>query len=98
MLLRHNKAGHKPGGAPPHTDDRRHNVILELGADFNHGRLIDPDILAEHLRVHGDTMICEVVFLFDAPLQERNTVRQDDPSRVKPVVDQDLKFLAYDNL
>ena len=85
VLLRHKRAGQ--GSAAPHQDDHRYNVILELGADFNQGRFVDPDLLAEHLRVRGDTMICEMVVLFNAQLVERNTLRQTGPSFAKPTVD-----------
>ncbi|WP_343897812.1 GMC oxidoreductase [Craurococcus roseus] len=85
ILLRHKAAGLR--SAPPHQDDHRYNVILELGADFNQGRFVDPDFLAEHLRVRGDTMLCEMVVLFNAPLVERNALRHAGPSFAKPAVD-----------
>lgn len=68
------------------ANQHRYNIVLELGADFNQGRFIDPDILAEHQRIKGNTMLCEIVFLFHAPLQEHNTLVQQGPSYVKPAV------------
>ena len=49
------------------------NVVIELGADLNHGRFIDPDLLAAHARARA-SMLCEVVFLAAVPLDERNSV------------------------
>lgn len=84
LQLRHQDAGLATGS--PHFDDHRWIAILELGADFNQGRFIDPDILAEHLRARGNTMLCEMVFLFNAPLIEGNQVTQAGPSYARPVV------------
>lgn len=85
VLLRHQGAG-GTGSAPPHVDDHRFIAIVELGADFNQGRFVDPDILAEHLRLRGNTMLCEMVFLFNAPLQDANAVVHNGPSYAKPQV------------
>jgi choline dehydrogenase-like flavoprotein len=83
LMLRHRSAG---GDGPPVTDKHRYNVIVELGADFNQGRFIDPEILERHLEDKGQTMLCEIVFLFDAPLMAENAMTQSGPSFVKPVV------------
>ena len=83
LMLRHRQAGM---GGPPFTDKRRYNVIVELGADFNQSRFIDPDILAQHRADKGASMLCEIVFLFDAPLVTGNSVTQSGPSFAKPVV------------
>lgn len=85
VLLRHQDAG-SAGSAPPHVDDHRFIAIVELGADFNQGRFIDPDILAEHLRQRGNTMLCEMVFLFNAPLQNANALLHNGPSYAKPQI------------
>lgn len=84
VLLRHKHAGLNT--PPPHQNDHRYNVILEMGADFNQGRFIDPDILREHLRIRRNSMLCEVVFLFNTLLSEENSLQQTGPSYVKPVV------------
>ncbi|MBN2011410.1 GMC family oxidoreductase [candidate division KSB1 bacterium] len=80
VLLRHKNAGMDANA--PH----RYNIVLELGADFNQGRFIDPDILAEHEKIKGNTMLCEIVFLFHAPLMEANHLDQNGPSYVKPIL------------
>lgn len=49
------------------------NVVIELGADLNHGRFVDPDLLAAHSRAR-QSMLCEVVFLAAVPLDPRNFV------------------------
>ncbi len=85
ILLRHENAGNA-GSAPPHIDDNRFIGIVELGADFNQGRFIDPDILAEHVQQRGDTMLCELVFLFSAPLMEGNSLVHPGPSFAKPQI------------
>jgi choline dehydrogenase-like flavoprotein len=73
---------HRQAAANAHP----YNVVLELGADFNQGRYIDDDILARHRREKGNTMLCELVFLFDAPLLDQNQLQQQGPSFVKPQV------------
>ena len=83
LMLRHRAAGI---GGPPFTDKHRYNVVVELGADFNQGRFVDPDILARHRADKGPSMLCEIVFLFDAPLIAGNSVAQAGPSFVKPDV------------
>ncbi len=74
---------HKQANASQHP----YNVLLELGADLNQGRYLDPDTLARHRQLKGDAMLCEVVFLFNAPLIPQNRVDQrGQPSFVKPLV------------
>ena len=82
--MQHRDAG---AGGPPFDDRHRYNAILELGSDFTQGRFVDPEILDRHLRDRRDTLLCEVVFLFDAPLVERNTLRQLGGSNARPVID-----------
>ncbi len=77
VLLQHRQAG--PAAHP-------YNVVLELGADFNQGRYVDDDILARHQAERGNTMLCEIVFLFDAPLMEQNQIHQAGPSYARPLV------------
>jgi hypothetical protein len=62
------------------------NMVLELGADFNQGRYVDDDILTQQQLLRNNMMLCELVFLFNVPLMETNTVQQMGPSFVKPVV------------
>lgn len=92
IMLRHDNAGFAPRGASgkaPFEDLHRYNVILELGADFNQGRFIDPDILNAHRHAKGNAMLCEIVFLFNALLSDNHSVVQNGPSYVKPVVNMD---------
>jgi choline dehydrogenase-like flavoprotein len=79
VLFQHKNANN-PGETHPY------NVVLELGADFNQGRFVDDDILQAHLQQRGNTMLCELVFLLNVPLEERNQITQAGPSVVKPVV------------
>jgi choline dehydrogenase-like flavoprotein len=67
-------------------DRHAYNVVLELGADLNQGRYIDDDILAEHLALRDNSMLCEIVFLFNSPLMDQNQVQQNGPSYARPVV------------
>ena len=67
------------------TGAHPYNMILELGADFNQGRFVDDDILARHQQEKGNTMLCELVFLFNAPLIDENQIEQLGPSFAKPI-------------
>ncbi|MGW6318813.1 GMC oxidoreductase [Streptomyces sp. NPDC055099] len=51
-----------------------YNAVLELGADFNQGRYIDPDNLAQHRKDKRDSVLCELVFLLHADLRNDNRV------------------------
>jgi choline dehydrogenase-like flavoprotein len=77
ILSRHKQA---TGAAHPY------NIVLELGADLNQGRYLDDDILAEHRRLKGNAMLCEIVFLFNAPLIAANRMDHVGPSSAKPVI------------
>ncbi len=54
--------------------DHPYNVVIELGADFNQGRYVDPDNLAAHRAAKGDATLCEIVFLFNVDLVPGNAV------------------------
>lgn len=84
LLLQHRDAATVAG--PPRTWSHRYNVVVELGADFNQGRFVDPDLLQAAVEARGNLMLCELVVLFDAPLLEGNTLTQPGPSYVRPVV------------
>lgn len=60
-------------------DNHPYNVVVELGADFNQGRYIDPDNLRRHREAKADATLGEIVFLFNAPLVETNLVQLDGP-------------------
>lgn len=67
-------------------DAHSYNMLLELGADLNQGRYLDPDTLAQHRAEKGNAMLCEIVFLFNAPLMEANHLDHTGPSYNKPVI------------
>lgn len=48
------------------------NMLLELGADLNHGRYLDESLWEEHLKARKDYMLCEIVFLCDEKLNDAN--------------------------
>jgi hypothetical protein len=48
------------------------NVLIELGADFNQGRYLDPQIFQESVR--KKSMLCEIVFLTNMELVQDNHV------------------------
>ena len=61
-------------------------MVVELGADFNQGRYIDPEMAAKHVQQRGNEMLCEVVFLCESPLIDSNTVQQFGPSYVDATI------------
>jgi choline dehydrogenase-like flavoprotein len=73
---------HKNANASAHP----YNVLLELGADLNHGRYLDQDTLRLHRQLKGDAMLCEIVFLFNSKLVEDNWLLHEGPSYVKPLI------------
>ncbi|HST81019.1 MAG TPA: GMC family oxidoreductase [Kineosporiaceae bacterium] len=58
----------------PQADRGQHafDVVIELGADFNQGRYIDPGHLALERAARTDWMLCEAVFMFYADLNPAN--------------------------
>jgi choline dehydrogenase-like flavoprotein len=65
VLLRH------PGATPgQHAFD----VVVEFGADFNQGRYVAPDNLAQARQSRNNWMLCEVVFMSYTGLNEGNFV------------------------
>jgi choline dehydrogenase-like flavoprotein len=61
---------HPDATASQHAFD----IVVELGADFNQGRYIDPTHLARERAERADWMLCELVFMSYAPLADTNTV------------------------
>jgi choline dehydrogenase-like flavoprotein len=93
------------------TTTHAFDIVVELGADFNQGRYVDPASLAAERDERGNWMLGELVFMSYADLNDQNLVRLTgqpaDPVEVGTlrmagdgtgVVDADLKFLGYDNL
>lgn len=64
------------------SQEHRFLAVVELGADFNQGRYIDPEMAAKHVQQRGNEMLCELVFLCESPLINQNTVIQNGPSYV----------------
>jgi hypothetical protein len=54
-------------------EHRPFNMLLELGADLNHGRFVNPSVFVEHQK-RKKTMLCEIVFLSSIDLDERNSL------------------------
>jgi choline dehydrogenase-like flavoprotein len=48
------------------------DVVVELGADFNQGRYVDPVHLAAERAARADWMLCELVFMHYADLNPAN--------------------------
>ena len=72
VLLRH------PGAAPGlHAFD----VVVEFGADFNQGRYVAPDNLAQERAARNNWTLCELVFMSYTGLNEGNSVRHHRASR-----------------
>ncbi len=69
------------------VDNHPYNVVVELGADFNQGRYVDPDNLRRHREAKGDATLCEIVFLFNAPLVPGNRVELTGPPHLPVRVD-----------
>ncbi|CAD7695534.1 unnamed protein product [Ostreobium quekettii] len=67
---------HRDASASAHS----YNCIIELGADFNQGRYVDPDILKAHQdeRERLQEKLCEIVFLTDSPLVGENWLEPDE--------------------
>lgn len=66
--------------------EHRYLAVLELGADFNQGRYIDPEMAEKHSAARGNDMLCELVFLCESPLLDQNTVIQQGPSNVDAII------------
>ncbi|HEX8079106.1 MAG TPA: GMC oxidoreductase [Jatrophihabitans sp.] len=76
VLLRH-----LAGSAQQHAFD----IVVEFGAAFNQGRYVDPGHLARERAERNDWMLCELVFMFYAPLNETNLVAITDRNPAYPV-------------
>jgi GMC oxidoreductase len=62
------------------------NMLLELGADLNHGRYIDESVWLEHLEKRNERMLGEVVFLCNAELNPENRIDFDPGRDYRPQV------------
>lgn len=71
----------KEGSNKAARDARPFNLLLELGADLNHGRYLDEDIFLDHMENRKKKMLCELVFLCNDHLADTNSItfRDGDP-------------------
>jgi GMC oxidoreductase len=74
------KEGNDPAKRAPY------NMLLELGADLNHGRFIDEDVWLDHLQNRKDKMLCELVFLCNVELEELNSITFSNDAQMRPQV------------
>lgn len=61
---------HQLGSVGQHAFD----IVVELGAAFNQGRYVDAKDLAAERAARADWMLCELVFMGYAPLNEANQI------------------------
>jgi GMC oxidoreductase/NAD(P)-binding Rossmann-like domain len=61
----------------PDAADATHafDIVVELGADFNQGRYVDPGSLAQERAERDGWMLCELVFMSYANLDDGNQIR-----------------------
>lgn len=78
------------------VDRHPYNVVLELGADFNQGRYVDPDNLARHRAEKRDATLGEIVFLFNVGLVETNALTVIGPPYAPAQVKVDAAPLQAD--
>ena len=67
------------------TTDHGFDVVVELGADLNQGRYVDPHSLALEKQARAGWMLCELVFMHYAALNEANGV-VGPPDPAQPLV------------
>jgi choline dehydrogenase-like flavoprotein len=68
------------------TDQHAFDIVVELGAELNQGRYIDPDHLAQDANIRNGYMLCEIVFQYYSELLGGNyltTVGQDPANPVQ---------------
>ncbi|MBV9143251.1 MAG: GMC family oxidoreductase [Pseudonocardiales bacterium] len=69
------------------VDQHAFDIVVELGAQLNQGRYIDPVHLAEDERIRNGYMLCEIVFQYYSPLLDGNYIKTvgDPPDPANPV-------------
>jgi choline dehydrogenase-like flavoprotein len=67
------------------VDQHAFDIVLELGAEFNQGRYIDPDDLARDENIRNGYMLCEIVFQYYSPLLAGNYVATNGNNPANPV-------------
>jgi hypothetical protein len=76
MILQHPEAT---------VDQHAFDIVIELGAEFNQGRYIDPDLLAQDENIRKGYMLCEIVFQYYSPLLVGNYVATNGDDPANPV-------------
>jgi hypothetical protein len=69
------------------ADQHAFDIVVELGAEFNQGRYIDPVHLAQDENIRNGYMLCEIVFQYYSPLLDGNYIAAvgDPPDPANPV-------------
>jgi hypothetical protein len=69
------------------VDQHAFDIVVELGAEFNQGRYIDPVHLAQDENIRNGYMLCEIVFQYYSPLLDGNYIATvgDPPDPASPV-------------
>jgi choline dehydrogenase-like flavoprotein len=67
------------------TDQHAFDIVVELGAEFNQGRYVDPDHLAQDENIRNGYMLCEIVFQYYSDLLEGNFVMTAGQDPANPV-------------
>jgi choline dehydrogenase-like flavoprotein len=80
---------------PGATADRHaFDIVVELGAEFNQGRYVDANHLAEDENLRNGSMLCEIVFQYASPLVEANAVSLPPGAAAGPLQPVDLFMTA----
>jgi hypothetical protein len=66
-------------------DAHAFDFIIELGAEFNQGRYVNPEHLAQDENIHAGYMLCEIVFQFYSPLLDANVITLEGANPADPV-------------
>jgi choline dehydrogenase-like flavoprotein len=67
------------------VDKHAFDIVLELGAEFNQGRYVDPDHLAQDENIRNGYMLCEIVFQYYSPLLAGNYLATNGADPGNPV-------------
>lgn len=67
------------------ADQHAFDIVIELGAEFNQGRYIDPDLLAQDENIRQGYMLCEIVFQYYSSLLAGNYVATNGNDPANPV-------------
>jgi hypothetical protein len=67
------------------VDQHAFDIVLELGAEFNQGRYIDPDHLTQDENIRNGYMLCEIVFQYYSPLLAGNYMATNGSNPANPV-------------